>query len=109
MPTNIKVHDGAYPHFITSTVVHWLPVFCRDDYFRVVTDSLTHCVLHKGLRVHGYVLMPTHLHALVSQQDGRLSQVIGDMKRHTSKQIARKLAEDGRELWLRAMRRASGG
>lgn len=108
MPQHFKVYDGAYPHFVTSTIVFWIPVFCRDDYFRVLTDSLGHCVEHKGLVVHGYVVMPNHFHAVLSQSEGRLSDVIRDMKKHTAKAIAAKLEADGRITWLNAMRRAAG-
>ena len=108
MPQHFKVYDGAYPHFITCTIVHWIPVFCRDDYFRVLVDSMCYCIANKGLRVHGYVIMPNHIHVLCSQEEGRISDVIRDLKKHTSKQIARMLEDDGRTIWLIAMRRAAG-
>ena len=108
LPQHFRVYDGAYPHFVTSTVVHWIPVFCRDDYFRVLVDSLRYCVEHKGLLVHGYVVMPNHFHAVLSQTEGRVSDVMRDMKKHTAKAIAAKLETDGRLTWLNAMRRAAG-
>jgi len=66
MPQHYKVYDQAYPHFITSTIIHWIPVFCRDEYFRVLADSLKFCVSNKGLLVHAYVIMPNHFHAILS-------------------------------------------
>ena len=108
MPQHFKVYDGTYPHFVTSTIVYWIPIFCRDDYFRVLADSLKYCVENKGLIVHGYVIMPNHFHAILSQVDGQLSDVIRDMKKHTAKIIADKLETDKRIIWLNAMRRASG-
>ncbi len=103
-----KVHDGSHPHFITSTVTYWLPIFCREDYFHVLADSFRHCVREKGLVVHAYVLMPNHFHAIASQIDGRLSDVMRDLKGYTSRQLAKGLADDGRTVWLRALRRAGG-
>ena len=108
MPQRFKVHDGAYPHFITCTVIHWIPVFCRDDYFAILADSLIYCATHKGLQIHGFVLMPNHWHALCSQIEGRLTDVMRDLKTYTSKGLAKKLEEDGRSIWLTAMRRAAG-
>lgn len=108
MPQRFKVYDSAYPHFITSTIIHWIPVFRRDDYFRVLVDSLKYCCERKGLRVHGYVIMADHFHAVCSVEDGRLQDVIRDLKKHTSKQFAGMLQADGRSAWLVAMRRAAG-
>ena len=108
MPQRYKVYDQAYPHFITSTIVHWIPVFCRDEYFRVLADSLKFCVLNKGLLVHAYVIMHNHFHAILSHPEGLLTDTIRDIKKHTSKQLAHLLERDGRTLWLTAMRRAAG-
>jgi WD40 repeat protein len=52
--------------------------------------------------------MPNHIHLICSQEDGKLSSVIGDMKQFTSNQISKKLEEDGRLTWLAAMKRTSG-
>lgn len=106
MPQHFRVYDGNYPHFVTCTITHWIGVFCRDDYFRVLVDSLNYCCMHKGLMVHGYVLMPSHFHMAASQADGDISGVMRDIKRYTSMEIARKLQVDGRASWFAAMRNA---
>ncbi|MHB9038671.1 MAG: REP-associated tyrosine transposase [Armatimonadota bacterium] len=108
MTQHFKVHDGLYPHFITSTIIHWIPVFTRDDYFRVLSDSLNYSVEQKGLLVHGYVIMPNHFHAVCSQVDGKLSAVVRDIKRHTASLILEKLRSESRITWLRAFERAGG-
>ncbi len=105
MPNRFKVHDGLYPHFVTSTVLHWIPVFCRADYFMILADSLVYCAEHKGLMIHAYVLMPNHFHMICSQPEGLISDVMRDLKRHTSTTLLRKLDADGRHLWLRAFAR----
>lgn len=108
MPARHRVHETAFPHFITSTVLHWIPVFCREDYFRTVTESLCFCTENKGLLIHGYVIMPNHLHAVVTQPEGRPPDVLRDFKRFTSVRLLELLARDAREVWLRAFRNAAG-
>jgi len=108
LPNGFRVYDSAYPHFITCSIVYWIPVFRREDYFLLLADSLRYCIERKGLRVHGYVIMPDHFHALSSVESGLLPDVVRDLKKHTSKAIAGKLEEEGRTLWLNAMRRAAG-
>jgi REP element-mobilizing transposase RayT len=109
MPEHFRVRDGAYPHFVTSTIVYWIPVFSRDDYCRVLIDSLNYCIKSKGLLVHGYVLMSNHFHAILSQVNGRLPEAMRDLKRHTSVTVMKKLEADGREVWRRAFMNAGGG
>ena len=106
LPQHYRVYNQAYPHFITSTIIYWIPVFCRDDYFRILADSLTYCSTNRGLRIHGYVIMANHFHAICSQVDAALSDVVRDMKKYTSRLISAKLEEDGRALWLAPMRKA---
>jgi putative transposase len=107
MSDKFRIHEQNHAYFITNVIVHWIPVFCREDYFRILVDSLTYCSEHKGLDLHGYVIMPNHFHMIGSQEDGRLSDALRDMKKHTSKQIAALIQADGRTSWLAAMRHAS--
>lgn len=109
MPHRFRVHDGAYPHFITCSVVYMIPVFTREEHFRVLADSLNYCTGHKGLVVHGYVLMPNHFHMIASQDDGRISDVMRDLKRHTSTALLDLLEQEQRVTWLRAFRNAGDG
>ena len=89
-------------------MLYWIPVFCRRDYFQILVDSLVYCIEHKGLLVHAYALMPNHFHLVSSQQEGRLSDTIRDLKRHTASTLLKKLDADGRQLWLRAFNRKDG-
>ena len=107
MPQRFRIYEGIYPHFITSTVVHWIPVFCRDDYFRVLADSLNYCIEQRGLHVHAYVIMPNHFHMICSQDAGDISGVVRDIKRFTSHSLTQMLERDGRTIWLRAMKNAA--
>jgi hypothetical protein len=55
-----RIADDVGIHFVTMSVVKWLPVFVSEGAFGIVVDSLNFCHEWKGLRVNGYVLMPTH-------------------------------------------------
>lgn len=110
MPQRWKVHEPLRPHFITCTVVHLIPVFRRDEYFRVLTNSLIYCIQQRGLRVYAFVIMPDHFHLICSQVDGDISGVVRDLKRFTSGQLFKLLVRDGAYApWLRAMRNAARG
>lgn len=97
MRSRYKIAELESPHFITCTIVAWLPVFTRTKYLDIITESLTFCRRQKGLRLHGYVILDNHLHLIVSADD--LSQLIRDFKRHTAKEILAAASQDNKE-WL---------
>lgn len=109
MRRGFKVHDQRLPHFVTSTTVHWIPVFCKDCYTRVLVDSFIYCIQNNGLLVHGFVIMPTHFHAVVSCSSGRISDVMRDLKGHTADELLGMLARAGRPGWMSAFRSAGRG
>ncbi len=83
-----KISEDCYPYFLTSTIVKWLPVFVSPATCDIVIDSLQYCRDKKGLRIHAYVIMPTHLHLVLSSDCG-LTDIIRDFKRHTASQIVK--------------------
>jgi putative transposase len=78
-------------YFCTDTVVGWQNVFTSPDSFDIITKSLDHCRKEKGLRIHGYVIMPNHAHIILSARDGNLSDILRDFKRFTSTEISQML------------------
>gem|GEM_PF-1317626 len=60
-------------YYVTFTVVEWLPVFIDEAACKIITDSLNYCIENKYLGVNAYVIMPTHLHAVLN--DVQLSDV----------------------------------
>jgi putative transposase len=43
MRSRYKIAELESPHFITCTIVGWLPVFTRQKYLDIITASLTFC------------------------------------------------------------------
>lgn len=93
--------DGIYS--ITTTVIHWIDLFTRKEYAYEVIDSLNHSIKNKGLIVHAWCIMPSHLHAIIRRKaEYDLSSIMRDFKRHTSKKITRliKSSTESRKKWL---------
>ena len=81
----IAEQNGVY--YITLTVVNWIDVFTRKDYKYIIVDSLKYCQDNKGLVLYGWVLMSNHLHIIAKADDEfRMSDILRDFKKHTSKQ-----------------------
>jgi REP element-mobilizing transposase RayT len=107
MPRYKIAENGIVPHFLTSTVVDWLPLFTSEPFCRIITDSLGFCRQNKGMLLHAYVIMPTHLHLIMSAKEGHaLSGILRDFRRFTSRAISEQLQADGNQPFLRVLENA---
>jgi putative transposase len=99
--------DQHYPFFVTCSAVKWLPLFEMDPYRSIIVDSLAYIVAHKPVELNAYVIMPTHVHAILwSARDQRIGDILRDLKRFTSRAISR-LAEERNDIqWLTVFREA---
>jgi REP element-mobilizing transposase RayT len=98
---------GQYAFFTTSSVVEWLPLFRLAPYRTIVLNSLTYIVEHKNVRLNAYVLMPSHLHAILWPPENlRIGDVMRDLKRFTSRAISCLAEERSDTAYWRAFRRA---
>lgn len=102
MSHKYKVIDQTQPTFITITVVDWVDIFIRSAYAKILDASLNYCIQNKGLRVHAYVYMTSHLHLIVTSEGAALQDIIRDFKKFTSKRIIEAIKEvpESRREWL---------
>ncbi|PKA84433.1 REP element-mobilizing transposase RayT [Ulvibacter sp. MAR_2010_11] len=102
MSHKYKVLDQTQPTFITITVVDWVDLFIRSKYAKILDDSLNYCIQNKGVRVHAYVYMTSHIHLIVTSKEEALQDIIRDFKKFTSKRIIETIKEypESRRVWL---------
>ncbi len=63
----------------------------------MILDSLKFCVANKGLHLHAYVIMRSHVHYILSTDEGKsLPDIMRDFNTHTSRKITRLLEADSR-------------
>ena len=91
MRSRYRVNEPRFAHFITSSIVEWIPIFSSSGCCDILVESLRFCREHKALQLHAWVILPTHLHAIVSAPD--LSGVIADFKKFTARRILERLDE----------------
>ena len=76
-----KIVDDELPHFVTLTVLHWIPVFTRPATVSILLDSLKY-LTDDGLKLYAYVILENHLHMVV--QSRQLSRDLARFKSHNS-------------------------
>jgi len=106
MTRRYRITEDSASYFLTSTTVWWTPIFISNLTCDVLINSLAYCQKDKGLRIHGYVVMPNHFHLVVTTPaPNSLSPVIRDLKRYTSRELTRVLEESSWELPVRIFRK----
>jgi REP-associated tyrosine transposase len=97
MRSRYRINNEYAAHFITSTIVQWLPVFTTAASCDIVVRSFEYCREQKGLRVHAWVILDNHFHAIVSGLE--LARTLADLKKFTAREILERLKCEGRD-WL---------
>jgi putative transposase len=97
MRSRYRINNEGVAHFITSTIVEWLPVFTTTACCNILVHSFEYCRQQKKLRVHAWVILDNHFHVIVSGP--KLARTLADLKKFTARQILHQLKVEGRE-WL---------
>ncbi len=100
-----KILDQHGLNYLTLTIVEWIDLFTRPVYCEIILDSLRFCQKNKGLEIHAYVIMPSHLHLIVSAgSETELSDILQSFKSHTAKQFLKYIQDksnpESRRAWL---------
>ena len=83
--------EAEYPHFLTGTVVGWLPGFTRPETVQILLDSWPFLQDQDRLVLWGYVVLENPVHFLAAAED--LPNQVGDFKSYTARRIIDYLSE----------------
>ena len=89
------------PHFLTCTIVEWLPVFTRQETTQILFDSWSYLQQNQGLRLYGFVVLENHCHAIAQAEN--LPVTWGHFKSYTARRIIDLLNEHHAEVLLKRM------
>jgi REP element-mobilizing transposase RayT len=65
-----EINFDYHPQFFTATILEWKPLL-RDDAFKdIIIKSLQFLTNEGSIVVHGFVIMPNHIHLIWQIQDG---------------------------------------
>lgn len=102
MSEKYKFRDPEGIYFVTPTIVGWVDVFSKKEYCEIILDALKYCQKEKGLIVHAWCIMSSHLHIIISSKEKKPEDIMRDFKTFTSKAIAKQLenGNDSRKDWI---------
>ena len=102
MRSRYRIHHPDRAHFVTCTIVEWLPVFTSTACCDILISSFEYCRQHKHLKIYAWVIVDNHFHAILAAPD--LSAVLRDLKSFTAAKILEQLATENRDWLLNQLR-----
>lgn len=114
MSRNYKIHNSQGIYFISFATIGWVDVFTRPRYKEILIESLEWCQEHKGLMIHGWCIMTSHVHLIIStesKEEKALSRTIGSLKTFTSQKLLADIkasADESRREWMLDLFRIAG-
>jgi len=96
------ITEPQKPHFMTCTVVEWLPVFTRPETVRIILNCWQYQRQHARLKLFGYVILENHLHFIA--QAPELNKCVASFKAYTARQIIDHLQQQKAERLLQRLR-----
>jgi putative transposase len=91
--TRYRIIEPTAVHFLTCTVVNWLPILAKLQPKEIIVDSLRFLQDKDRLVIFAFVIMENHIHLIA--QAHNLSEEIGRFKSYTARRIIDLLAADG--------------
>jgi len=83
--TRYKIYEPTHPHFITCTVLHWIPIFTRVESVDILFDSLKYLQEHDNFKLHAYVILENHLHMVARSDD--IGASLRRFKQYSAKEL----------------------
>lgn len=96
------ITEPEKPHFLTCTVMEWLPLFTRDYLVSHLLDCWRYQQKHHALSLFGYVILENHLHFVAQAPD--LCKCVSQFKSFTARTIIDDLQSKGAERALQRLR-----
>jgi REP element-mobilizing transposase RayT len=99
--------DEHYAYFVTWTLVDWLHLFDKNPYRQIVLDSLNYLRTEKKTQLNAFVIMSSHIHAILWPEIGiNLSDITRDFKHFTSHKISKEAEKQNTTEVLKIIKKA---
>jgi len=96
-----SICDEQAPHFLTCTVINWMPLFTRPQTVEIILNALRYRQENNGWKLYGYVILENHLHLIVQAES--LTAEIAHFKSYTARQLIDHLKECRADRLLKQM------
>ncbi|MFK5976719.1 MAG: transposase [Sulfurovum sp.] len=96
-----KILEPTHPHFVTCTVLNWIPLFTNTQSVQIILDSLDYLQKSDNLKIYAYVILENHLHLIVQSDD--IAKTMAKFKAHTARTLIKLLIDKNVETILKQL------
>jgi putative transposase len=89
--TFASFHDPFHLYFITASVIDWKHLFITPEYANIPLNSLAWLQQQKRILLFAYVIMPSHLHAVIKPEQATIAETLQQFGSFTAHEILKKL------------------
>ena len=93
-----KIYEPTHPHFVTCTILHWLPLFTRQESVAIIIECLKYLQTKDNLKLYAYVILENHLHMVLFSDD--LHKSMQSFKQYTAKKLLELLKKENATILL---------
>src|SRR6267142_5794987 len=91
-----RFHDSGQSHFVTFCCYHRCRLPITDESRRIFESALERVRCSFRLQVYGYVVMPEHVHLLLSEPE---KDTLADALKSLKQGVSRRLIGDAEHFW----------
>jgi putative transposase len=96
-----SIHDPTHFYFMTATTCGWKDLFAEHRYAMHVLNSLAYIRSQRVIWLGAFVLMPSHLHAVLRPRDRVIGQVLQTFGSFTAHRLLAEMRSDHRSDLVR--------
>ncbi|SUJ24710.1 Transposase and inactivated derivatives [Sphingobacterium spiritivorum] len=103
MSTKYKIRNQSLQYFVSFATVYWVDLFTRNEYRKILLDSLAYCQKEKGLEIYAWCIMTSHVHLIIGTTGNKMEDILRDFKSYTSQMLRKEITEnfqENRKEWL---------
>ncbi len=87
-----KIYEPTHPHFLTCTILNWLPIFTRKESVDILIQSFKYLQQEDNFKLYAYVILENHIHLVASSDD--IAKSMRSFKSFTAKKILKLLQSE---------------
>lgn len=87
-------HDPMHLYFITASIVEWKQLFITPEYASIPLKSFAWMQEQKRILLFAFVMMPTHLHAVIKPESAPIGDILQQFGSFTAHVILKRLQEN---------------
>ena len=95
--TFASFHDPDHLYFITASIIEWKHLFIADEYARIPLNSLEWMQKEKRILLFAFVVMPSHLHAILKPESNSISEIVQQFGSFTAHDVMKKLKQQNQK------------